>query len=316
MDPIEAFRADGAAVAVVGAGGKKTTMYALANRLDRAVVTATVRIPIFDPHVATVSVTPDPVERLERSAAGAGTAGSDAAGADAAGSETAKPNPEFPLGLVPAREREDRYLGYDRETVSRIIDSHDGPVLIKADGARTREFKAPGESEPQIPDAADVVVPVASVAVVGEPLTEDLVHRPERVVDVARGAGLDVAIGDAVTPELVGTVLASPAGGLAGVPDGACAIPLLNKVDDADAAATAREIAAVVRERMAEQRRETRDGTSLPSVPHVVLGRLVDEAVVDVVPVEDANPVDDASSVEDTSPVDDANPIDDDPPAG
>jgi probable selenium-dependent hydroxylase accessory protein YqeC len=300
MDPIEAFRADGAAVAVVGAGGKKTTMYALANRLDRAVVTATVRIPIFDPHVSTVSVTPDPVERLERSVTGSGTTG-----ADAAGSEPAKPNPAFPLGLVPAREREDRYLGYDRETVSRIIDSHDGPVLIKADGARTREFKAPGESEPQIPDGVDVVVPVASVAVVGEPLTETLVHRPERVVDVARGAGLDVAIGDTVTPELVGTVLASPAGGLAGVPDGACVIPLLNKVDDADAAATAREVAAVVRRRIAEQRREPRENASVPSVPHVVLGRLIDEAVVDVVPVENASPIDDASPVDDERRVDD-----------
>ncbi|WP_280537616.1 selenium cofactor biosynthesis protein YqeC [Halopenitus sp. POP-27] len=283
MDPIEAFRADDAAVAVVGAGGKKTTMYTLANLLDRAVVTATVRIPIFDPNVATVSVTADPVEQLER---------------ETARSEAANPNARFPIGLVPAQERTDRYLGYDRETVSRIIEAHDGPALIKADGARMREFKAPGESEPQIPDAADVVVPVASVAVVGDPLTDDLVHRPERVVDIARGAGLDVAVGDTVTPELVGTVLASPDGGLAGVPDGACVIPLINKVDDADAAASAREVAGVVRKRVGEQRREgeqqdggprreTRNGSSIPSVPHVVLGRLIDGDVVDLVPVGD-----------------------------
>ncbi|SEH49183.1 probable selenium-dependent hydroxylase accessory protein YqeC [Halopenitus malekzadehii] len=270
MDPIEAFRADGAAVAVVGAGGKKTTMYTLANLLDHAVVTATVRIPIFDPNVASVSVTADPVERLDRI--------------------TTNPKAAFPLGLVPAREREDRYLGYDRETVSRIIEAHDGPVLIKADGARTREFKAPGESEPQIPDAADVVVPVASVAVVGEPLTDELVHRPERVVDVARGSGLDVALGDTVTPELVGTVLASPDGGLAGIPDGASVIPLLNKVDDADAAATARAVASVVRERMAEQRRKSRGTSSFPSVPHVVLGRLINGNVVDLVPVDGDDP--------------------------
>ncbi|WP_096391616.1 selenium cofactor biosynthesis protein YqeC [Halopenitus persicus] len=294
MDPIDAFRADDAAVAVVGAGGKKTTMYALANRLDRAVVTATVRIPIFDPHVGSVSVTAEPTERLDRSTSETGPAEG-----GASEPETTTPRVEFPLGLVPAREREDRYLGYDRETVSRIVDSHDGPVLIKADGARTREFKAPGESEPQIPDGVDVVVPVASVAVVGEPLTEDLVHRPERVVDVARGAGLDVAIGDTVTPELVGTVLASPAGGLAGVPEGACVIPLLNKVDDDDAAATAREIAAVVRDRMAVRRREPREDSSLPSVPHVVLGRLIDETVVDVVPIDDGSPVGDVDSVDD-----------------
>ena len=44
-------------VAVVGAGGKKTTLYLLGSLLDRAVVTATVRIPIFDDQVARVVVT-------------------------------------------------------------------------------------------------------------------------------------------------------------------------------------------------------------------------------------------------------------------
>ena len=46
MDPAEAFAPDGV-VAVVGAGGKKSTLYALAAGLDRSALTATVRIPPF-----------------------------------------------------------------------------------------------------------------------------------------------------------------------------------------------------------------------------------------------------------------------------
>jgi probable selenium-dependent hydroxylase accessory protein YqeC len=222
MDLTAALQAREGLVCVVGAGGKKSTLYTLAERLDRAVVTATVRIPIFDDHVAAVRVTESPLEAIE------------AAGDDA-----------WPLGLVPEQERPDRYRGYDPETVE-AIDAADpvGTTLVKADGARTREFKAPGDREPQLPATADVVVPVASVQVVGEPLTDAAVHRPERVAALT-----DLSIGEEIGPEHVGRVLASPDGGLKGVPGGATAIPLLNKVDDEEWAAVAREVAAVIHER-------------------------------------------------------------------
>ncbi|MFA9517607.1 selenium cofactor biosynthesis protein YqeC [Halopenitus sp. H-Gu1] len=275
MELTEALLAEDAAMAVVGAGGKKTTMYALSSRLDRPVLTASVRIPIFDPHVSTVATTDDPVGRLADASPG-----------------------EFPLGLIREREngREDRYLGYDHEVVASIVDAHrdQGSVLIKADGARMREFKAPGEAEPQIPENVDVVVPIASVSVVGESLSSGLVHRPERVLEVARAAGIDLAIDDPVTPEVVAAVLASDRGGLKNVPEEARVVPLLNKVDDDEDAALAREIAGAFIERF-EQRRATHrttnhanpeNGMSVPAVPHVVLGRLIDGVVVDVVPVD------------------------------
>jgi len=214
IEPEEALPTEGL-VCVVGAGGKKTTLYTLANRLDRAVVTATVRIPIFDDHVARVGVTEDPVDVL------------------AAAKEC-----DFPLGLVPEQERDDRYLGYDTDAVASIADAHDGPVLVKADGARMREFKAPSDREPQIPTNADAVVPIASAHVVGEPLTDERVHRPERVAAVA---GIDE--GEEITADAVGRVLASPAGGLKDVPSGAETVALVNKVDDAADEAVAREIA-------------------------------------------------------------------------
>ncbi|MFD1570884.1 selenium cofactor biosynthesis protein YqeC [Halorubrum laminariae] len=247
MDLTTALDARDATVCVVGAGGKKSTLFALADRLYRPVVTASVRIPIFDDRVATVRVTDDPLAALAE------------AGAD-----------DWPLGLVPERDRSDRYLGYDADTVAAIADDAPGATLVKADGARLREFKAPDDREPQIPANADRVVPIASAHVVGEPLSEDLVHRPERVADIT-GRGL----GEAIRPADVAAVLASPDGGLKGVPEEATAIPVVNKVDDEADAAAAREIAEGVVDRA--------------DVPRVLLTRLVeaegpaDDPVVEVV---------------------------------
>jgi probable selenium-dependent hydroxylase accessory protein YqeC len=242
MDLTTALDARDATVCAVGAGGKKSTLFALADRLDRPVVTASVRIPIFDDRAAAVRATDDPVAAIADAGEG-----------------------DWPLGLVAARERADRYLGYDAETVAEIADAAPGATLVKADGARLREFKAPGDREPQIPANADVVVPVASAHVVGEPLTEELVHRPEKVAAVT---GREV--GSEVRPADVAAVLASPAGGLKGVPSGATAVPVVNKVDDEADAAAARAVAREVLRRA--------------DVPRVLLTRLIaDDPVVEVV---------------------------------
>lgn len=221
MDLVEAFDADGTVTCVVGAGGKKSTLYALAARLERAIVTATVRIPPFDDHVADVHVTEEPL---------------------VAGEATG----EWPIGLVRARERSDRYRGYETGTVDDLAAGVDDDVsvLVKADGARTRWFKAPGENEPQIPGSADVVIPIASARIVGERLTDEHVHRPERVAELT-----DLGPGDRITAADVATVLADDRGGWAGVPADATVVPLINMVDDADLERTAREIAAALRDR-------------------------------------------------------------------
>lgn len=225
MDIVEALEARGNLVCMVGAGGKKTTIYHLANRLSRAVVTATVRIPIFDRQVAEVVVTEDPAAALDGRTA-------------------------WPVGLVPEQEGNDRYMGYKPSTVDDLAAAHDAEsILVKADGARTRWFKAPNESEPRIPDSADVVVPIASAKVVGKTLSEDHVHRVQQVADIT---GLDP--GDVIEPKHVAMVLASPAGGQKNVPSGAHTIPLINMADDPALAAVGSEIAARIHRRAAVPR--------------------------------------------------------------
>jgi probable selenium-dependent hydroxylase accessory protein YqeC len=239
MDIVDALDAREGTTAVVGAGGKKTTMATLSARLDRAVVTATVRIPIFDDWVARVAVTEDPVAALDG-------------------------NEDWPLGVVPERERSDRYLGYDPAVVDDLS-ATDHPILVKADGARMRRFKAPNDREPQIPQSADTVVPITSVHVVGEPLTDERVHRVDRVAELT---GLEP--GDEIRAVDVARVLASDEGGRKGVPERATVVPLLNMVDDEALAETAREVATELH-RLAE-------------VPRVVLAEMrAGDPLVDVV---------------------------------
>ena len=245
MDAVTALGAASGTTCVVGAGGKKTTMRTLAHELDRAVVTATVRIPIFDDWVRRVAVTEDPGAVIDE--------------ALASGGESA-----WPLGVVPEREREDRYYGYELDVLDALAD-RDVPILAKADGARMRRFKAPSTDEPRIPESADTVVPVASVHVVGEPLSEELVHRVE---EVSALTGLDP--GEEIGAADLAAVLASDEGGLKSVPDGATAIPLLNMVDDDALEATARAVAAEIHERA--------------DVPRVVLAEMRDDdPIVDAV---------------------------------
>ncbi|MEF8839576.1 MAG: selenium cofactor biosynthesis protein YqeC [Haloarculaceae archaeon] len=243
MDLVPAIEPSGV-VSVVGAGGKKSTMYALAAALDRAVVTATVRIPIFDSHVERVVVTDDPAEAI------AGAGGED-----------------WPLGLVPDQEREDRYRGYDPAVVDAIAATGvPEAVLVKADGARMRLLKSPGENEPRIPAATNTLLPVASAHVVGKPLTDEHVHRAERVTDVAGRSP-----GERIRAEDVGRVLASEAGGRKDAPEGATVVPVVNMVDDADLVAVGREIAGAVL-------------AHASSIPRVVLAKMVaQDPVVDVV---------------------------------
>lgn len=207
-------------VAAVGAGGKKSLLYSLATESDGAVVTSTVHIPEFDDAVDALHVTDTPTDAVA-------------------------PATESVVGVVPARAPPDRYVGYPPETVDAIADAAPGRTLVKADGARMRRFKAPNDDEPVIPDTTDVLTPIASVQVVGNPLDDALVHRPERVASLLEQSTVDAptSIGDTLTTSDLATVLAHSDGGLKDAPPTARVVPVLNMVDDPADETTGREIA-------------------------------------------------------------------------
>lgn len=199
-------------VAFVGAGGKKTAMAHLVDVASERGLQAGYTTTAHMPPPAALLLVVGEGEQLEAKLA------------------TVPPTAAFAAAEVDRPERAARKVrGHDPATISSIFDSGRFDwLLVKADGARRREFKAPGPDEPALPAASTHVVPVVSVHAVGRPLDEDTVHRPERVASIT---GLDH--GDEITARAVGEVLASDAGGCKRVPAGATVTPLVNKADGA-----------------------------------------------------------------------------------
>jgi molybdenum cofactor cytidylyltransferase len=114
-------------------------------------------------------------------------------------------------------------------------------ILVEADGARHHALKAPATYEPVVPASTTILVPMADLTVLGKPLTEQHVHRPELV------AGLTgAALGQPVTVEMVATVLSHPQGGLKGLPEQARAVPVLNQIAEDRPLDHARQIAHLI----------------------------------------------------------------------
>jgi molybdenum cofactor cytidylyltransferase len=111
-------------------------------------------------------------------------------------------------------------------------------LLVEADGARGRSLKAPAQHEPVVPDFTDLVVPVAGLDAVGQPIDSAAVHRPERVSDL-----LGLPMQERLLPKHLARVLASAQGGLKNVPRQAAVRVLLNKCDAEQRLADGRKVA-------------------------------------------------------------------------
>ena len=98
-------------------------------------------------------------------------------------------------------------------------------VLIEADGARMRPFKAPAAHEPVVPDTTSLLIPVVGIDAVGRLLSEETVHRPELVAELT-----GTPLGAKVTTDTVTRLLTHPRGGLKNSPANARVLPLINKV--------------------------------------------------------------------------------------
>jgi probable selenium-dependent hydroxylase accessory protein YqeC len=230
-------------VAFVGAGGKKTAMAQLvesgATRGRRVGYTTTTHTP---PPTGLPLVLASPDELSD--ALVPGTPHGRATDTESTAMDRPDPPAEpvaFASERVPEPDRADEKLrGFEPSVVDDVFGSGRFDwLLVKADGARRREIKAPGEDEPQVPAAATVVVAVASVAAVGEPLTDAVAHRPERVAAVT-----GLARGETLTVDALATLLASPEGGRKRVPAGAAVVPMVNKADTPAARETARDVVA------------------------------------------------------------------------
>ncbi len=109
-------------------------------------------------------------------------------------------------------------------------------LLVEADGARTLSLKAPAVHEPCIPNWCDLVIVCVGLSALEKPLTAEWVHRPERYAALA-----NIELGELVTLQDIVRVLVHPEGGLKGIPPSARRIAFLNQADTQEMIAVAQE---------------------------------------------------------------------------
>lgn len=185
-------------VALVGGGGKSSTMYAMAKQAAdsgrKAVVTTTTHI------------LPHPSLPL--------------AGDLAQLAALLKKHRVVTLGAYDSRGK--LTGAADPAACLELADV----VLIEADGAKLRPLKAPADHEPVIPPSCHAVIASAGLDSLGKPV-EEICHRPERVC-----ALLGVEPDHKITPADVAAILSSPLGGRKDVGQAMAFRCLLNKADD------------------------------------------------------------------------------------
>ena len=216
---IEALAARSGLVCLVGAGGKKTTLYRLAAaHPGRVGVTSSVFIPIFPDTLEASRVIAD-----EEHLASAVTEAAAIARVVAFASPSTKHG---------------RLGGVSPAFIHTIHQAANFDVmLIKADGARTSWIKAPEDDEPQIPEGATTVIPIVSVRAIGEQLTEKIAHRIDRITEVTGARP-----GETITSTHVARLLTSEKGSLKHTGK-AIVVPLINMVDGPEQETQARDAA-------------------------------------------------------------------------
>ncbi len=191
-------------VALCGAGGKTTLMFALAREAaakgERVLVTTTTRI------AAEEGEGPWP-ERIVLSHRGT------------------TPDGRKLMGHPPGE--------IDRLKASGEFDR----IFVEADGSARRPLKAPAAHEPVVPPAADAVVVIAGMSGLGQPLSEETVFRA-RIWAALSGT----APGEPVDARSFARVALHAEGLARGCRGGPLTVLFLNQMDDEETRAAAGEI--------------------------------------------------------------------------
>lgn len=114
-------------------------------------------------------------------------------------------------------------------------------LLIEADGARRKSFKAPAEHEPVVPEWVDLVVSIAGLDVIGKPFTPEYCHRAERAREI-----LGIEGDSRIEEDHVSELLRSVKGGLKSVPPSSTVRVILRQSDSLEDIEIGRRISADV----------------------------------------------------------------------
>lgn len=172
---------DGGHVAIVGGGGKSTLLHTIGRAMDGAtILTSTTKMGTDQSHGLPVLLAPTDSELQ-----------------DALGRSS-------PV-MVWSDTDDTKALGVAPQDCDRWFSTL-GNVVIEADGARRRPFKAPRAYEPVVPDSVTAMVSVIGLDAVGQ-LISDRCHRPDQVAALA-----ECSPDDFLTPARAAAVLLHPDG--------------------------------------------------------------------------------------------------------
>ncbi len=233
--------------AFVGAGGKTSALYALAEELaargSRVLVSTTTKI--YDPRLeggrplARIELAPElaplPMPNAGRGAAAsaelAGGSTPPAPGLDARRAAAldrvralASPGKIILLAAEPLPD-EGKLRGVSPEALCALSDAFDH-ILVEADGARRLPVKAPGPDEPVVPSCADLVVGCVGLDCLGAPIGADTVHRSGLFAKL-----VGARTGESITARHLARLAAAPEGLFKAAPPGARRLVALNKAE-------------------------------------------------------------------------------------
>lgn len=199
-------------LSLVGAGGKTTLMFSLAQELEKrgelALCTTTTKI--WEPSL------------------------------EEAGSLFLSSRDEEVIDFIGAARGRHRRVTVGRERLENgkldgirpeLVDKlsrlfPDMYIIVEADGACGRPLKAPGGWEPVIPQTSSMVVAMLGIDVLGVKLSEENVFRAELAAPL-----MGLAMGDLVSKEGVARLVANEEGLAKGSPASARIVAFINKVD-------------------------------------------------------------------------------------
>ncbi len=255
LQPIEKllFLEQRGVLSLVGAGGKTSLLFHLAHRLagsgKRVLTTTTTKIFVPTPDQSqTVLIDADPEAILQQAFSCRHTTNHiTAAAAQMVG--TGKLQGFAPAAIHVFQE-------------SGLFDW----ILVEADGAAGRPLKAPAGHEPVIPPATSVIVAVASLEVLGEPLSEELVFR-----SALAGEMMGLTMGETITESDLARLLSHPLGSFKGAPPHARRFIFLNKADSTERRKYGARVAAHLRQ------------VEIPVAESVIVGQALDGVYVHAV---------------------------------
>lgn len=221
--------AQGGVAAIVGAGGKTSTMYTLASELsergNRVIATTTTHI--WDPRAeqgrrfSRLVLSPELKRGIHYEDIQELTPGECVVVGAISDPESGKLK-----GVPPARI----------QAMRRLCDY----IVVESDGARGLSIKAPADHEPALPLDADLVVGLIGLDCLGRPMDSRIVHRPELF-----GPLVHCEPGTPLAPCHILALAQAPDGMFKHAPAQARRAIIFNKADQMDAAARERLIQAL-----------------------------------------------------------------------